>query len=255
VTTKAQDAASAMADNAAVLENTLVLVVQNGLDGMAIALEAAHSSDIVGGLAMFAASFLSPGEITITTAGATYLGGEAADRVAAILDPVMPIEVVTNFAGAQWTKLLINQVNALPAITGLSVQETIADHRLRRTLTASMRETVITGLACGVRFETLHNLSHNRLVLFAALPLLLGQWIPLQMAARMGDVPNPGSTLQSVRRGQPTEVDYLNGAVVAQAEAIGRTARINSDITALVHEVESSGEFIPVTEVVRRVRR
>ena len=255
VTTKAQDAATAMADNASALEGTLVLVVQNGLDGMTTAREAAPSATVVGGLAMFAASYLSPGEVTITTAAPTYLGGDAADRVAAILAPVMPVEVVANFAGAQWTKLFINQVNALPAITGLTVQEVIAEHRLRRILTASMRETVITGLAARVRFASLQTLSHDRLVLFAALPLLLGQWIPLRMAARMGNVPNPGSTLQSIRRGQPTEIDYLNGAVVAQAAVIGRTAPINSDITALVHEVEASGAFIPIAEVVRRVRR
>ena len=255
VTTKAQDSAAALLANRSALDGIPVLIVQNGLEGMSTASTLLPHSPIAGGLALFAASYLAPGEVGVTTAAHTYLGGDAADRVAAILAPVMPVEVVANFAGAQWTKLFINQVNALPAITGLTVQEVIAEHRLRRILTASMRETVITGLAARVRFASLQTLSHDRLVLFAALPLLLGQWIPLRMAARMGNVPNPGSTLQSIRRGQPTEIDYLNGAVVAQAAVIGRTAPINSDITALVHEVEASGAFIPIAEVVRRVRR
>jgi 2-dehydropantoate 2-reductase len=68
-------------------------------------------------------------------------------------------------------------------------------------------------------------------------------------------VPNPGSTLQSIRRGQPTEIDYLNGAVVAAAEAAGRHAPVNEALTRMVHEVERSGAFLPPAEVVRRAGR
>ena len=56
----------------------------------------------------------------------------------------------------------------------------------------------------------------------------------------MGAVPNPGSTLQSIRRGQRTEIDYLNGAVVRAGPAgRGRQAPVNAALMALVHEVEA----------------
>ena len=245
-TTKAQDAAAALGANAAAVDGLPVLVVQNGLEGMAVASAALPHSPIAGGLALFAASYLSPGTVSITTAAHTYLGGEAAP-FAALLDGVLPVTVIENFAGAQWTKLIVNQLNALPAITGLSVQEVISDPDLRRVLTASMREAVRVGIANGVRFVDLQGLSDARLRLFARLPLRLGEQLPWRFRRALGPTPNPGSTLQSIRRGQPTEIDYLNGAIVAAGHA-----PVNAALVSMVHTVERTGVFFTVDEVVAR---
>lgn len=259
VAAKAQDAVAAIRGNARFLGGIPILIVQNGLDGVSNAQAAAPQSDVVGALAMFASSFLSPGTITITTAGHTYLGGGNGEHdvptryVAGILAEVMPVSVVQNFVGAQWTKLVVNQINALPAISGLNAQDVIGNSALRRIMTASIRENVRVGLRSGIRFETLHGLSHRRLQLFSLLPLWIGQCVPLLMKARMGRTPNPGSTLQSIRRGQSTEIDYLNGAVVRAAKSVGWAAPVNAALVQLVHEVEKSGEFLRPDEIVRRV--
>lgn len=250
VTTKAQDAVEAIRENLALLRGVPVVVIQNGLDAIPNARAAAPRSDIVGGLAVFASSYLSPGEIVVTTPGRLYLGvEEGADDVPAryaarVLGEALPTVVLPNFRGAQWSKLIINQVNALPAITGLSVQEVIGIGALRRIMTASIRENARIGLASDVRFEKLQGLSQAIVRFAAASPLWLGQLLPVLMRRSIGPVPNPGSTLQSVRRGQPTEIDFLNGAVVRAAEAIGRTAPVNAAMVRLVHEVERTGEFL-----------
>lgn len=244
VTTKAQDARDALEANHSAMDGIPVLVVQNGLAGVAVATEVLPRSPVAGGLALYAASFLSPGSVSVTSPAVTYLGGPAAELFEQVLGSVIPVEVVDNFAGAQWTKLFVNQLNALPAITGLSVQETIADPRLRRVLTRSMRELVRVAKAAGVRFEPLQGLTDARLTVFAALPLWLGQLLPLRFGRYLGSTPNPGSTLQSLRRGQRTEIDYLNGAVVAAGHA-----PVNALLVELVHRVEGSGEFLSPDEV------
>ena len=71
----------------------------------------------------------------------------------------------------------------------------------------------------------------------------------------MGSRPNPGSTLQSIRRGQPTEIDYLNGAVVQRGAAVGVPTPVSTELVELVHEVEKSGEFIPTAAVIERMRQ
>ncbi len=243
IATKAQDAAAAIRDNAAHLHGIPVLVVQNGLEGIETGRRELPASVVSGGLAMFAASYLSPGEITITAPGPTFVGGDGAAYLASVL-PELELQVVADFAGAQWSKLVVNQVNALPAITGLSVQQTVASDPLRRLLTQSMRETVRIGLASGVHFESVSGLSHGLLRAFAAAPLWIGEALPRLMARRMGAVPNPGSTLQSIKRGQLSEIDYLNGAVVGAARAVGLEAPVNARLVELVHEVERTGEFI-----------
>lgn len=254
VTTKAQDAADAITANLHALRGTTLLVVQNGLDGVATAARLSPSSRVVGGLAMFAASYLSPGQVTVTAAGPTFVGNGPAAEVAAMLAPPLDVSVVDNFEGAQWSKLVVNQINALPAITGLSAQQVIGDPALRRIVVASMRENVQVGHALGVRFGSLSGLSDARLRAFAAAPYLAAQVIPLLMRRRMGAVPNPGSTLQSIRRGQLSEIDHLNGAVVAAGRRAGRATPVNEALVALVHEVEASGRFLRPDEVTARIR-
>jgi 2-dehydropantoate 2-reductase len=259
VATKAQDAVAAIRDSIGLLRGIPVVVVQNGLDGIEAAVAASPRSDIVGGLALFASSYLSPGRIDVTAAGPLVLGvGDGVHDVparfaATVLGDALPTEVVPDFRGAQWSKLVINQVNALPAITGLSVQEVVADARLRRVLSSAIRETARVGFAAGVRFAPLQGITNRLMRAAAAAPLSVVAVLPRLMARRMGAVPNPGSTLQSIRRGVPTEVDALNGAVVRAAERAGRRAPVNAAMVALVHEVEADGRFRSADEVVARV--
>lgn len=262
VTTKALDAAGALRDNAEWLRAIPVVVIQNGVVGITTAHHELPQADVIGGLAVFAASLVEPGHVAITTPGSTYLGttqeGSSVSRLAveyaaSVLGAVIPVHITHNFAGAQWTKLIVNQINALPAITGMSAQATIGDRGLRAVLTRSMREAVGVALDSGVRFEKMQGLSHAILAAFYRAPLTIAEALPLFMKRKMGSVPNPGSTLQSIRRGQKSEIDYLNGAIVEAAAANGATAPINAALVALVHAVEESGKFFAPAEVVSQI--
>ena len=257
--TKAQDAAAALDANAGVIAGLPLLVVQNGLGGIRVAREAQPASPLLGGLALFATSYLSPGHITVTAALPLVIGPtpdcppEVRERVVGLLREALPVEVVDSLDGAQWTKLLVNHVNALPAITGLSVQQTVADPALRRVLAGSLRETVRIANRIGIRFTGLQGIPGWILPWLGRGPLALAAALPRLLARRMGDVPNPGSTLQSLRRGQLTEIDFLNGAVVRVAGEHGLPAPINTAIVGLVHEVERTGTFLTPSEVAARV--
>jgi 2-dehydropantoate 2-reductase len=260
VTTKAHDAAAAIRENRAQLEGIPVVIVQNGLAGLDQARTLLPGSSCVGALALYAASFLSPGSVSVTTAANTYIGAgsgpapETAVRVTSILGAAMPTIAVDNFVGCQWTKLIVNQINAMPAITGLSAQDTLGDSRLRRIVTASMREATRIGFDAGVHYGSIQGLTNNLLRFVAASPLWAAQLVPLMMRRRMGATPNPGSTLQSIRRGQPTEIDYLNGAVVGEGAQLGRKAPINAALVDLVHEVERTRTFLAADQVAERMR-
>jgi 2-dehydropantoate 2-reductase len=257
LTTKAQDAAVALRANAEPLVGIPIVVVQNGLEGISAAQRAAPRSEIVGALALYAASYLSPGTISITTTGPTFLGGAVLPALYAskVLGAVMPVELTNNFEGAQWTKLIVNHVNGLSAVTGLSVQEVIGDRQLRAVMTETMREAVRVGRANDIEFAPLQGLSPWLLSALLRLPTPIGQLLPLLMKQRMGSRPNPGSTLQSIRRGQPTEIDFLNGAVVQRGAIAGVPTPVSAELVEMVHEVERSGEFIPVTTVIERMKR
>lgn len=258
ICTKAQDAEAAIAQNAQFIDGGAVIVVQNGLDGVRTAGRLLQRSDCFGALSIIAANYTEPGSVRVTTAAPTYLGRGSGPVDAAtrhwqsVLNAAVPTVAQPNFVGAQWTKLIVNMLNALPAITGLSVQTVVDDAALRRVMTASMREAVQVGVGRGIRFGAFQALGDARLRAFRHLPLALGQILPLQMRRRMGSVPNLGSTLQSVTRGQLTEIDFLNGAVVREGRLAGVPTPVNELLTALVHEVEASGRFLAPAEVLRR---
>jgi 2-dehydropantoate 2-reductase len=133
------------------------------------------------------------------------------------------------------------------------VQEVVADPRLLRVMTASMRESVRIARSIGVRFGSMQGVPGRALELIGRTPLSAGAAFPRLLARRMGTVPNPGSTLQSIRRGQLTEIDFLNGAVVEAARAHGLPSPVNSAIVDMVHEVERTGDFLTPAEVLSHV--
>ncbi|MFC8501335.1 ketopantoate reductase family protein [Pedococcus sp. NPDC057267] len=258
VCVKAQDAAAAIESNAARLAGSVVVVVQNGLDGVERARRLLPESRCVGAVAVFAADRWSRGRVTVATPGPLLVGegggepSQAAVQVATVMAQVMPCEAVSNFTGVQWTKLVVNQVNAVPAITGLSAQEVLSDRQLRRIIAASMREVMRTGRALGVRFGSVPGLDHGAVRLLAG-PLPVGQLLLLASRRRLGSTPVTGSTLQSIRWGRSTEIDHLTGAVASRAAAVGRSAPVSAVFTELVHEVERTGRFLSPAELVQRV--
>jgi 2-dehydropantoate 2-reductase len=74
-----------------------------------------------------------------------------------------------------------------------------------------------------------------------------------KLGRMFGTTPNPASTLQSIRRGQPTEIDALNGEVVRSAADVGLAAPLNEHLTRLVNDVSATGRFLPPRELARRV--
>lgn len=260
VCTKAHDTAEALSSYRNQLAGIPVLLVQNGVEGFTIGAQYLPTEQLFGVISLVAANFTEPGVVTVTNPQPTFVGrghGPAdaeSHRLAAILNDAVPTSAVDDFEGALWTKLVLNMVNALPAITGLSVQEVVADRKLLRLLTASMREAARIGIAAGIPFARLHGLDETVIVRLARWPLWRSQRIPRDIARGMGPIPNLASTLQSIRRGRPTEIEFLNGAIVRTAERISQDAPINRAITTLVHEVEASGKHLSATELLAALR-
>ncbi|MBW4040584.1 MAG: 2-dehydropantoate 2-reductase [Acidobacteria bacterium] len=254
---KAQDAPAAAAQNASVLAGVPVVVVQNGLRGPQSLARALPTSPLIGASSMIAASFLTPGVVTVTAAGVTVLAPGSATlldlgRAAAVLGAVAEVRTARDLAGLQWSKLVVNQLNAAPAITGLGLQEALGSGPLTVALAAAMRETIRVARADGVRLEGLPALSPALIRTLDLLPLpLAGRVLRRGVLQRMGAVPNPGSTLQSIRRGRPTEIDHLSGAVVEAGARLRVPTPVNGRLVDLVHRTSSSGTFLPPDEAGR----
>jgi len=259
ITVKAQDAQAAAVAHATLLAGVPVVVIQNGLAGPQSLRRTLSASPLIGGLSLIAASYLEPGVVTVTAPGVTVLATDSATRAeladaAAVLRQAAPVSTAPDLVGAQWSKLVVNQLNAAAAITGLPAQQALASPAMRRVVAQAMRETLRVGRAAGVRFGGIPGLTPGVLRMLDLLPpAVSGRLLAGRMVDRMGSVPNPGSTLQSIRRGRPTEIDHLSGAVVTEGERLDVPTPVNRRIVALVHEVEADGRFVPPDAAARRI--
>ncbi len=262
--TKAHDSAAALAPWSQ-HDGTPVLVLQNGLGGEQAVRDALPHSPVAIGLALFAVSLTAPGRITVTGPNGLTLGGDpaAVEVVEPLLRSALPgngspgstaeLVLAPDIRGAQFTKLLVNQVNALPAITGLSVQQTVADPALRDVLARGMVETVAVGDAADAAWGRIGGVDAEAVASIRTGGTAAADELARALAAGMGDVPNPASMLQSIRRGRTTEVDQINGAVVALGTSLNIPTSVNAALVALVHEVERTGAHLAPADVAEHV--
>ena len=257
---KTQDVLTAINENKQWLDGVPTIALQNGVQAEDLAASALKKDNVLGGVVFFGATYLEPGKVTYSPAGNLVVGeayGPVQERTKAIgnvLNKAIPTTVTANIRGARWTKLIINETNALPAITGLSFLEVNRDPYLRQLSVRLMQEALRVITVSGNTLASLPEAPAWLLRLFLHMPMPVAELLPRMFSRTLGNAPALGSTLQSIKRGKATEIDYLNGEVVALGEKTGQPTPYNTTIVALVHEVEQRGTFFTRQEVEYRLQ-
>src|SRR5919198_5028836 len=274
LTVKTQDVAQACHDIRPFVMGVPVVAMQNGVQGDHLAAEVLGREAVVGAVVMCAASYLHPGEVTIQFPGWLIVGepiGKAGARtraIARVLGGAVPTYLTQHLARVRWSKLIANLNNALCAATGLSLAEIIRAPCGPTLAIRLMKEGFLVARAAGVRLDHgLYGLTPLALrqdpnaaliaLLHATMTAVLAV-LPEQAAerviaaagrSRLGSLPVRGSTWQSILRGRPSEVDYLNGEIVRLGQRLGIPTPFNSHIVDVVHAVERSHTFWRVEEL------
>lgn len=235
VTVKSVDTEAAAELIAAhVSPDALVVSLQNGVDN-AWRLRARVPNAVVPAVVYVSTEMQAPGHVRHNGGGKIVVGTPlAADdqepAAGARLDTL-----VDRFNGASvpcvrsadvrvdlWTKLATNcAYNAISAITGLRYGIIAADEKARAVMTATTDELVAVAHADDVALPS--GAAHSAV------------W-------KIADV-MPGalsSTAQDLQAGRRTEIDALNGYVVARGRALGVATPVNATLTMLVTLLERS---------------
>lgn len=259
LTMKTQGVAAAAREIRPYVVGVPVVTMQNGVRSDELVADVLGKEGILSCVVLLGATFLEPGSVTYTTQGVLVLGvpfgsiDERTRSVAAILDKAVPTHLSANIAGAHWTKLIINENNALPAVTGLSIQEVNRRPALRKFSVLLMKEAAATIAAAGIKLASLPRLPKAALRTTLSLPTPVASRLLRVLSRSLGKTPALGSTLQSVRRGEKTEIDYLNGEIVVLGKKTGRPTPYNAAVVELVHQVEATGAFLTTEEVTAAV--
>lgn len=255
LTMKTQDVAAAARELHPYLAGVPVVTMQNGVRSDELVADVLGKEHVHSCVVLLGATYLEPGGVTYSSRGALVLGApfrpidERTRTIAAVLDKAVPTHLSANIAGAHWTKLIVNENNALPAVTGLSIQDVNRRPALSRLSVLLMREAAETISAAGIELASLPRLPAPALKVTLRMPMPVASRLLRLLSRSLGTTPALGSTLQSVRRGEKTEIDYLNGEVVALGKRTGRPTPRNAAVVELVHRVEATGKFLTAEEV------
>ncbi|MFB6120174.1 MAG: ketopantoate reductase family protein [Halobacteriaceae archaeon] len=227
VAVKAHDTADAMADADPVYDDeTDVVTLQNGLGNGETIAEYVPESNVVAGTTAHGATFLGPGRVRHAGTGPTRIGrpfapnGERVTKIAGLLtDAGIETSVVADVRDALWRKVAVNAgINAATALADVdngAMTEVCAGERL---LDAAVSEAVAVGRAAG-------------------------RDLPDGVVAEAREVAaatatNVSSMRSDLRAGKRTEIEAINGELVARGERHGVAVPVNRTLADLVRLAE-----------------
>jgi 2-dehydropantoate 2-reductase len=208
---------------------TAVMSLQNGLGHEDILAEAVGASRVLAGKTYVGGVLLGPGRIIAGTRGKrTIIGeldGSIGERVTAIADEFeraeLPTTVSDNIVGTMWDKLLINvATGALSGITALPYGGLYAVPEVEACAVAAVGEAMAVARAAGVKLSI--NDPRDAWIMAA-------QGLPAEFRTSM---------LQSLDKGSPTEIDFINGSVVRWGARCNVPTPINQTLVAGIKGIE-----------------
>jgi len=224
----------------------VVVSFQNGIHNGEILKAELDAFTVLQGMVPF--NVIAPGEgcFHCATEGALALetgGGREAPLVAwlaqAGLQPVMHSDMTP----VLWGKLLMNLNNSVNALSGLPLIDELGDRRYRKVLAASIAEALGVLRHAGIRPARTGKVVPGLMPALLRLPDPLFRRLANAMLAI--DPRARSSMADDLRLGRTTEVDFLNGEIVALARRLGREAPVNQRILDLVHQAQAEGTAAP----------
>jgi 2-dehydropantoate 2-reductase len=177
------------------------------------------------------------------TSGTLLIGTGVPDLRETLDVPGAAVAEHRDMTGVQWTKLLLNLNNALNALCGLPLAAELADRRWRRLLAGQVDEGLRVMRAAGVRPVRLEGVPPRAIPTILRLPdalfrLVARRTLAVDPAAR-------SSMWDDLERRRTTEIDFLQGAILALAEKARVAAPISQRILRLIKEAEAAGAGPP----------
>ena len=222
-------------------KTALILSLQNGVKNSSVIYKITGNK-VISGVVLFNALFLKPGESTLTIRGGLLIEDEKSNSEA-IEDLIncfnmrgLTSKSVKNIEGFQYSKLIVNLQNAVTALTGQTIKESIIDSNSRSVLIASMKEGLYILEKSGISIETLPDMDPKKIIK----RLSSYNSIFLRIGSKILKLKNARTSMwQSLSRGKSTEIDYINGEIVSLARKNNLKAPINEKLVELLKEAEN----------------
>jgi 2-dehydropantoate 2-reductase len=209
--------------------DTAVMSIQNGMGHEDILADVVGREKVLAGKTYVGGVLLGPGHVRAGVAGKETLIGEldgrTTDRVKRVVQEFnkagLLTEVSDNIIGTIWDKLFINvATGAVSGITRLTYGDLYSVPEVEQTAIAAVQEAMDVARAAGVA-ASFHDAR--------AAWMKAAEGLPHEFKTSM---------LQSLEKGSPTEIDFINGSVVRWGEKTGVPTPVNRTLVALIKGIE-----------------
>ncbi len=244
VTVKSADTA-AVADQIAhhAPQDAVVVSLQNGVDNVALLRARLGSRRVLAGMVPFNVVAMGEGRFHRSTSGDIQIGEDTDNTAAALSVPGLTMHARRDITGVQWGKLIINLNNALSALSDMPLAAQLADRGWRRLFADQMAEGLAVLAAAGIAPVSPTPIPLRWTPGMLRLPdpifkAILGRAMKIDPEAR-------SSMWQDLKQGRRTEINHLQGAVIALADKNGVAVPLMRRIVALIRDAESAGTGPP----------
>src|SRR5690242_4602551 len=204
------------------------LTLQNGIGNVEALVAELGTARVMAGVTMNSGALPEAGRAAYTNAGLTSIGeldGRVTPRiqeVARMLNQAgIETKIVADPMSEIWTKFVLNcAINSLTAVTGLRSGE-----MYRTPEVNALQDRILDEILAVVERKGIKLAEPD-----------MRKKIKAHCRVRY----NRPSMMQHVERGQRTEIDALNGALVREAKALGIAVPYNEAVVAVVKGVEKS---------------
>ena len=220
-------------------DDSYVVTLQNGLGNVDTIAEVAGENNLIAGVTSQASTLLSEGCVRHLGKGETIIGRwqvsgkkqarqwkiprRSIEELADVFKNAgFPTKVSDKMKDVIWSKLIINAgVNALAAVTRLTNGRLLEYEGSRHILKQAVLEASKVARRKKISFDYSDPLKKTESICSATSE-------------------NISSMLQDILKKQKTEIDYINGAIAREAEALEIKAPVNNVLTYLVKTIENS---------------
>jgi 2-dehydropantoate 2-reductase len=161
--------------------------------------------------------------------------------VAQMLNHVDGADVTANLWGERWSKLTANAMtSALCAVSGLKLRQLHLDAAGQMIMVRLGGEAVAAGLALGFSVADIFGVAPGRWVAAATGDASAMADVRSAIQHQTEDMEESALSgmAQDLAKGRRTEIEYLNGYVLAKAAEVGTPAPTHAILVSLMREIE-----------------
>ena len=224
-------------------KGALVISFQNGIGNVdVLRRELGDWMNVARGMVPYNVAYLGGGQFHKGVAGELFAEDRAETRSLseAIGGGPAALRLSKDMLGLAWGKLLINLNNAVNALSGRTLIEELQERDYRLVVAAAQREGLRLLRRAGIKPGKLGPLPPS------LLPLAIGSpdWLfnKIFLKAWKIDERARSSMADDLAAGRKTEVDYINGELVALADRLGTEAPVNRAIVSLIRWAETGAK-------------